>query len=249
MTTIAVLADPPRAGVVLTELVESGGLTATEATELYAAMLADVCKAVDGSGADLLVNYRPDEQVDDGDVDSETAVRNAVEDVIDTSDVRFEVQVGSTFTARVGNTVTHLLEREGIRTAAVVTPAATLLGRQHIDSAAMKLRSNDVVLGPSTRGRVTYAGFAEPIDFEDAFSTPQIETLVDRAGDAGLSIDFLPTVPLLADEDDLSTVVPQVRARRRAGRLVPTRTADALESLGIEVVEEDGTPTVVRPPE
>jgi len=249
MTTIAVLADPPREGVVLPELTESGKLTATEATELYAAMLADVCKAVEGSGADLLVNYRPDEQVDDGDVDSETAVRNAVGDVIDTNEARFEVQVGPTFAARVGNTITHLLEREGVRTAAVVTPAAALLGRQHIDSAAMKLRSNDVVLGPSTMGRVTYAGFAEPIDFEDAFATPQIETLVDRAGDAGLSVGFLPTVPLLAAEDDLATVVPQIRARQQAGRLVPTQTADVLDSLGIEVVEEDGTPTVVRPSE
>jgi len=246
MTTIAVLAEPPREGAVCSTLVEQGVLTQAEATELYTAMFTDLCAAVDSSGAELLVNYRPSDQVPGSDVDPEAELRAVLDDVIDTGDVRFEVQVGSTFAGRVGNTVTHLLEREAVKTAAVVRPAAALLGRQHVDSAAMKLRSNEVVLGPSTNGRVTYAGFAEPIDFEDAFATPQIETLVRRATDAGLSVDFLPTVPLLETEADLETVVPQLRARQRAGRLVPTRTADALDSLGIEAVEEDGDVTVVR---
>jgi hypothetical protein len=247
MTTIAVLADPSRAGQVLPALVEDGLVTDTEATELYAALLVDVCVAVDSSGAELLVNYRPDEQVPGEDVDSASAVRATLEDVIDTDATRFEVQVGSTFSARVGNTITHLLDREGVRTAAAVTPSAALLGRQHIDSAAMKLRSNDVVLGPSTDGRVTYAGFAEPIDFEDAYAGPQIETLVERATDAGLSIDFLPTVPVLSTPADLATVVPQLRARQRAGRLVPTRTMDVIDSLGLRVVEAEGETVVERP--
>lgn len=247
MTTIAVLADPPREGLVLTQPVERGLLNVEEATELYAAMLADVCQAVDASGAELLVNYRPDEQVPEGKEDSESAVRAAVEDAVDTDEIRFEVQVGSTFDARVGNTITHLLEREGVRTAAVVTPSAALLGRQHIDGAAMKLRSNDVVLGPSTDGRVSYAGFAEPIDFDAAFATPQIETLVQRATDAGLTTDFLPTIPILETERDFATVVPQVRARQRADRIVPARTAAVLDSLAIDVGEENGQVTVDRP--
>jgi len=247
MTTIAVLADPPRDGVVLPKLIGESLLTPAEATELYAALLADVCAAVDSSGADLLVNYRPEEQLPDGDTDSEAAVRAAVSDMIDTDATRFEVQVGSTFSARVGNTITHLLDREGVRTAAAVTPSSALLGRQHIDSAAMKLRSNDVVLGPSTDGRVTYAGFAEPIDFEDAYAGPQIETLVERATDAGLSIDFLPTVPVLSTPADLATVVPQLRARQQAGRLVPTRTMDVIDSLGLRVVEAEGETVVKRP--
>jgi len=246
MTTIAVLADPPRDGVVLPKLIGESLLTPAEATELYAALLADVCGAVDSSGADLLVNYRPEEQLPDGDTDSEAAVRAAVSDVIDTDSTRFEVQVGSTFAGRVGNTITHLLDREGVRTAAAVTPSAALLGRRHIDSAAMKLRSNDVVLGPSTDGRVTYAGFAEAIDFENADATPQVETLVERANDAGLSVDFLPTVPVLETPADLPTVVPQLRARQAAGRLVPSRTTAVIETLGLSVVEENGETTVER---
>src|SRR6056297_3465882 len=101
MTTVAVLADPPVEGFVLPELA-GGPLDETEATALYTAMLSDVCRAVEASGAELLVNYRPPEQVPDG-VDPEAAVREPLETVLDApGDARYEVQVGSTVSARVG---------------------------------------------------------------------------------------------------------------------------------------------------
>ncbi len=114
---------------------------------------------------------RPSEQVPDG-VDPETAVREPVTRRCSPGNARFEVQVGSTFAGRVGNTVTHLLDREDVATVAAVEPTAALLNRQLIDSAAMKLRSSGVVLGPAAGGRVYYAGFGEPIDFEDSYATP-----------------------------------------------------------------------------
>ena len=50
MTTVAVLADPPRVGLVHDRLVETSPLTAGEAAELYSAGLRDVCRAVATSG-------------------------------------------------------------------------------------------------------------------------------------------------------------------------------------------------------
>lgn len=243
MTTVAVLADPPEERFVLPDLA-AGPLDESTAAALYTAMLQDVCRAVEASGGDLLVNYRPDDQVPDG-VDAEAEVRAAVTDVLDApGDARFEVQVGSSHAARVGNTVTHLLEREGVDTAAVVTPRAALLARQQIDSAAMKLRSSEVVLGPATDGRVYYAGFAAPIDFTDAYAAPAVETLTDRALDEGFDVDFLPTQPLLETPHDLRSVVPLMRARRRAGRVVPPRTTALVDELGLRVVDDGAT--VVR---
>jgi len=234
MTTVAVLADPPVEGAVLPALVD-GPLDESEATGLYTAMLADVCRAVEASGAELLVNYRPAEQVPDG-VDPETAVREPLEAALDApGDTRYEVQVGSSRSARVGNTITHLLEREGVETAAAVEPTAGLLTRQLVDSAAMKLRSSGVVLGPATDGRVCYAGFAEPVDFEDAYTTPTVETLADRALDAGLGVDFLPTTPVVETAADLRTVVPLLRARYHAERVVPPRTTTCIQELGLRV--------------
>jgi hypothetical protein len=237
MTTVAVLAAPPVEGAVLSEL-SGGPLEESEATALYTAMLTDVCRAVEASGAELLVNYRPDDQVPDG-VDPESAVREPLEAALDApGDVRYEVQVGSSLSARVGNTVTHLLEREGVNTAAAVEPTAGLLTRQLIDSAAMKLRSSGVVLGPSTDGRVYYAGFGDPVDFEDAYTSPTVETLTDRAVDADLGVDFLPSTPVVETPADLRTVVPLLRARHRAERVVPPRTTTLINEFGLHVTAE-----------
>ena len=245
MTTVAVLADPPIEGFVLPELAD-GLLDDAEATTLYAGMLADVCRAVEASGAELLVNYRPADQVP-GDVDSEALLREQLDETLtEPGSARYEVQVGSSFSARVGNTVTHLLDREGVKTVAAVKPTAGLLTRQQIDSAAMKLRSSEVVLGPAGDGRAYYAGFAEPVDFEDAYATPTVETLVDRASDAGLGVDFLPSVPVVETPADLRTVVPLLRARRRADRVVPPRTTALIEEFGLRVRDGDDGPELIR---
>lgn len=235
MTTVAVLANPPREGAVLQKLVDDGVVAETEAATLYRAMVADVCEAVQASGAELLVNYRPEDQLSVDVDDAEDALRSVLEDELDdTDEIRYEVQVGSTFAARVGNTVTHLLEREEVKTAAAVTPSAAFLGRQHVDSAAMKLRRSEVVLGPTTGGRVYYAGFSEPVDFDGAYDPPAVESLVDAADEAGLDADFLPMLPVLESAADLDTALPLLRARADAGLRVPLRTAGVLFDLGLD---------------
>jgi hypothetical protein len=268
MTVIAVLADPPREGLVLPELPATSPLSAAEATDLYAAMLTDVLVAVERSGGDLLVNYRSEESLpaafsraddgdgegadaDDSDVDApptaEAEVRAiAAEALSDVDEARFEVQVGSTPSARAGNTITHLLREEGVRTAAAVWPTAAFLTRSVIDSAAMKLRSAAAVLGPSIGGRTYYAGFAEPIDFEAAFATDPLETLTDRTLEAGDDVDFLPLQPTIQRGEDLLTAVPLLRARRAADRIVPPHTTALVEELGLRVESADGERTLVR---
>jgi 2-phospho-L-lactate guanylyltransferase (CobY/MobA/RfbA family) len=240
VTTVSVLADPPREGLVLPGLYETGLLSPSEAADLYGAMLADVCLAVERSGGELLVNYRPAELLPDehADVNAESAVRSALEGVLE-EPPRTEVQVGSTFAARAGNTTTHLLEQEGVDSVAIVEPTAPLLSRSHVDNAAMKLRLNPVVLGPATGGRVYYTGFTEPIDFENAYEPPAVETLTWRGRDAGHEVDFLPVVPTVETPDDLATVVSLIRARLAADRIVPVHTATWIDENDLRV--EDGS--------
>jgi glycosyltransferase A (GT-A) superfamily protein (DUF2064 family) len=238
MTVVCVLCDPPRPGLVLSDLVDGGPLTAEEAADLYAAMLKDTFTAVDRSGGDLLVNYRPDDLLPPTsrgeDVDAEAEVRALAADALaDLDDVRFEVQVGSSYAARAGNTVTHLLREEDADSVAVVRGTAPFLTRSTIDSAAMKLRSTPVVLGPAPEGRVFYAAFTEPIDFTDAFDAPEVTTLAARGDEAGLGVDFLPMQPALRTPDDLDTVLPLIAARRDAGRIVPKATAPLVAELGL----------------
>jgi len=252
MTVVAVLADPPRSGLALPELAAGSPLSAEEAASLAAAMLKDTLRAVEASGGDLLVNYRPDGLLPDRHVDpdesAEAALRSLADDALDDPEAaRFEVQVGSTPSARAGNTVTHLLEAEGVQSAAVVRGDAPLLRRSTIDSAAMNLRTNEVVLGPSTDGRVYYAGFTAPIDFEAALSAPELETLVDGANDAGHDTEFLAMQPTVRAGADLPTLVSAIRARWQAGRVVPEHTAEFVVETGLAVVGgDDGDPTLVR---
>jgi glycosyltransferase A (GT-A) superfamily protein (DUF2064 family) len=238
MTTIAVLADPPRPGAVLPALA-GGPLDPEEAADLYEALLRDACLAIDGSGADLLVNYRAP--------DDEERARDAVEDSLTPvmeapASVRYEVQVGSDRSARVGNTITHLLQDEGVQSAALLDPTAALVERRYLDSAAMKLRDADVVVGPAAGGRLWYAGFTEAIDFSDALAAPALGTLTKRARTGGASVDFLETRPLVATPADLASLLVTVRARERAEKPVPEHTSGVLATLdiGVDAVAPSG---------
>jgi hypothetical protein len=237
MTTVAVLAAPPQSDVALSDL--RGHIDDSAISALYTAMLKDVCVAVEASGADLLVNYRPAGD-DDEAIDAAGAVRDAVTPVLsDPDSVRFEPQVGSSLSARVGNTVTHLLEQEGVRTAAVTTPSAPFLARQHVDSAAMKLRQAPVVLGPAPDGRVHYAAFADPVDFTDAFASNPLVSLTERGREAGLDVDFIEMLPVCERPSDLRTVRSLLEARTQAGTTVPEQTAAVVEELDLDGIREE----------
>ncbi|WP_255167291.1 hypothetical protein [Natrononativus amylolyticus] len=237
---VVVPVDPPRPGLVLPSLVEQTPLEPDAATTLYEAAVADVLRAVDASGGDLLVNYRDEETLPasagggEPEADVRALAASALEDL---EDVRFERQVGSTRAARVGNTVSHLLNREGATTVGVLEPTAPLVWRTEIDGAAMTLRRRDVVLGPAPGGRTYFAGFGEPIDFDDAFAAPALATLAGRAEAAGLELGFAPMLPRLDTVDGLASVVAGLEARRVAGRPGGEATAAAVGDLGLSVGE------------
>lgn len=239
MTVVVVLVDPPRSGLVLPEVAETTPLSEAEAAELYAAMLKDTFIAVRESGGDLLVNYRPDDELPETHRTDTTAAADvravAADAVEDVSTVRFEPQVGSDRSARAGNTVTHLLETEDADSVAVVPGTAPLVTRATIDTAAVTLRRSPVVLGPATDGRVYYAGFTEPIDFADALVDPVLPTLAERASDADLDTAFIELSPVIEREADLLTLLPMLRARKTAEKAVPAFTTALLEQLDVTV--------------
>ena len=243
MTTVAVVTDPPRSTDALDGLVTDGPLAASEAAELYTTMLRDALVTAEAAGGDLLVNYRAPAD----ETDAEAAVRAVAADVLeDPAAARYEVQVGSTESARIGNTVTHLLREEDADSVGVVRPTAPLLARTDVDGASMKLRSAGTVLGPAPGGRVHYAAVAEPIDFADAFAPPALPTLADRAADADAAVDFVGMAPVVERPADLATLVATVRARRRAGRRVPDHTAAAVAALNLRLTADETGVRVVR---
>ncbi|APX95847.1 hypothetical protein [Natronorubrum daqingense] len=244
---VVVPVDPPREGLVLPSLVENAPLSATEACRLYEASVVDVLRAVASSGGELLVNYRDAETLPD-DVasgDPEDDVRNLATDALgipaesateaDTDSIRFERQVGSSHSARVGNTVTHLLEREDAGSVGVLEPTAALVRRTELDGAAMSTRRKDVVLGPSSDGSTYFAAFHEPIDFTDAYVGPELPTLAERARNAGLEVGFAPMLPTVATPAGLRSTVSLLEARRHAGTLRAEATATVVDDLDLSV--------------
>jgi glycosyltransferase A (GT-A) superfamily protein (DUF2064 family) len=249
MTVIAVLAKPPREGLVLPELAETTPLSEAAVAELYEAMLRDTFLAVDRSGADLLVNYLSTDDLPEEhrtDIDPVAELRSIAADTVDdVSTVRFEPQVGSTVSARAGNTLTHLLETEEVNSAAVVFGTAPLMTRLIVDSAAMKLRTNEVVVGPATEGRAYYAGFTETVDFEDSFAGIELQRLTNRATDADLDTEFLQMSPRVETERDLLSLLPLLRSRFTAERIVPEYTASFVHERGLDVAASDDGPELV----
>lgn len=243
MTLHCLVVGPPRPGLALSGLVE-GPLTDEEAATLYAATVKDAMVAAEGSGGELLVNYPDEEQLPAAHRTGTTAeaeLRTLAEDALESpGEARFEVQVGSTFAARAGNAVSHLLDTAGEATVAVMTGTAPTLDRTALDGAAMRLRRVQAVVAPGTGGRAPYHGLGEPIDFEGAYAVPEVEDLVRRAGEAGHGVEFLGHHPVVETEAGLAAAVAEIRARRRAGGPVPEHTAAVVETLGLRVVEEAG---------
>jgi len=243
MTTLAVLADPPIEGVVGQRLVETTPLDATDVVSLYEAMLSDVVRAAEAASGQLLINYRPREHLEISDDVSPKGRLEAVvtEAVKKPDDVRYEVQVGSSFAARAGNTVRHLLDTEEQGSVHVIEPTVPLVTRQGIDAMSIKLRRSSVVISPGPGGRVGYAGFSEPVDFEGAYDPPAVTSLVEAARAASLDVDFVPSLQPVETGTDLTSVISTVRARALADRLYPTRTYEWAQHQGVYGVEgEDG---------
>lgn len=240
MTTVVVPVDPPLEGQALPGLVP-GVLSPDEAATLYRSMVADVCETVQRGSADLLVNFR---EAPDAETDVEAAYREFLAgELPDPDAARYEPQVGETRSGRLGNALTHLLESEGEQTVAFLDPTAPLLRREHLGNLMMKLRTNELVVGPAPGGRVYGAAFSAPIDFADALATPAVMTLTERGTAADLHVDFLPLLPVVETPADLASVLSLVRARDAAGLNRPARTAATLDALDLAV---DATGSVGR---
>lgn len=242
MSVIVVLADPPRAGLVLSELSATTALSPADAAALYGATLKDTCRAAEQSGGELLVNYRPEDLLPEQHItetnpeaDLRALVGEAVEDL---STVRFEPQVGSTVSARVGNTVTHLLRDEDATSVGFVRGTAPFCTRSSLDAAAMKLRTNEVVLGPALGGGTYFAGFREPIDFDEVLGDQELETMTRRAIETGSGVDFLPVSPQVETSAGLRTSLAMITARMDAGRVVPSHTAEVARGLNLTGSDE-----------
>ena len=241
MTVAVALVDPPREGHALQTVVEQTPLTQAGGVTLYEAMLADFFEVITETNADVLVNYPTADQFSDTDVDPEREIRDVAARVLDEAtlrEIRFEVQVGSSPSAHIGNAITHLLRDEDESSALYVDHRVPLLDRSIVDQAAITLRRSDTVIGPAADGNVFLAGFTDLVDFTDVLEDVPLETIVERSNDAGSPVDFVRRRDVVTDARTLGTIVSLLRARRNAETRVPSHTMRAIDELGLRL--EDG---------
>ena len=190
----------------------------TGSSSLEEAATVDVLRAADRSGGDVLLTHPEDDQST-----AETLTERA-----GLEEPRLESAVGGSPSARLGNVVTHLLEREDASAVGVFDPATALLERTHVDGVAMALRRHEVVLGPALGGGWYSCGFTEPVDFTDVLAERPLVTLTDRGTAAGRSVDHAPILPTVATDTGRETTRAIVESRSMAGRSVPAATAKHL---------------------
>lgn len=246
MTTVVLVPEPPVEGVACADLVAETALTPADGLALYRALLADTMVTLQRSTIDILVNHPTPADVPDDveEVDPKAELREIAAKAMEPDRfeaVRFEPQVGSDFSAKAGNAITHLIREEGVQSAAVLRPCVPRLARSIIDEGALKLRRADVVLGPASRGDVYFAGFSELIDFEGVFATRSIEEVTRRAVAADLEVDFLRMRERLQAPADLTGVLARLNANTLADKQVPEHVWEAMQEREIEV--RDGTIT------
>lgn len=239
MTVITLFVDPPRPGLVFPDLVEQSALSAGEAAELYQAIFQDLLLSATASGGDVLINYRPDDLLptkftDESEPAAEKISQIAASTIETLDNIRFEVQIGSTQSARVGNTVTHLLDKEDHSSVGILQPTVASISRSDLDSAAMKQRRADVVIGPGQANTIYYAGFSTPIDFSGVFDSSPLASVIQGANDADLKISLLDMHPVLSDIQGLKTYISHAHARKRAGLPFAEHTVDVIETLDLK---------------
>ncbi|MDZ7850608.1 MAG: DUF2064 domain-containing protein [Halodesulfurarchaeum sp.] len=203
-------------------------------------------ETLERSTIDILVNYptQGDLPSDVEDVDPKAELRQIAARAMEPDRfeaVRFEPQVGSDFSAKAGNAITHLVRDEDIQSAAVLRPCVPRLTRSVIDEAALKLRRADVVIGPACRGQVYYAGFSDLIDFEGVFGTRPVEEITRRAVEEGLAVDFQRSRELLWEPEDLVGVLSRLNADTLAGKPVPEHTWETVQEREIAMVDGELT--------
>lgn len=242
MTVAVALVDPPREGIVCTELVDHTPLSPADGVTLYEGLLADFFATMAETNVDLLVNYpQADDLPGESTTDPEAEIRAIAGRVLDAAEldrVRFEVQIGSTPSAQIGNAITHLLRDEEETSAAFLDHRVPLLERSVVDQAAISLRRNETVVGPAQDGGVYLAGFRAPIDFTDVLEGRSIERIVSRSVGEAMDVAFVRRREVVDHPRDLKTVVSLLRARREAERAVPKRTMAAIDELGLWVSDD-----------
>lgn len=246
MTALAVPVPPSDVMRIRDRLVASTPLTFDEVTKLMVATCQDVCHAVAGSGGEaFIVPLEPETSIPGWTNPSEIT-----EEIARTAtDADNEITV--TPTQPVDETGMQRLldlvrERSDEASLAVVTPVTPLIQRRHVDAAAMRLRTSDVVVGPTSRCGWYFFGVSRETDLTLGPDACALPTITRDVLEAEVSIASIPFLPRMETNEELSTILGLVDLATITDPARAPFTRSWAERTGIQIGVEDGGVQITR---
>lgn len=204
------------------ELAQATGLDGQG--DLFHALLADAIFAVDecGGGLYLIVGGRDERAgtfVDE-------LLNTVVEENVDPPVLRIETDGGF---PSVGPSLQAVRRHSSAASVGVLDPRTLLIQRRHLDTAAMRLRREDVVFGPSPSGGYYFIGSALEEDALSATLPNDIDTATAVAAEGDRTVGFLEMLPVVTSEEQLESATGLVAAMQTGSRTVAPFTSAYLD--------------------
>lgn len=236
MTTVAVELPPRNASRIASALARSTALSVTEASDLLLHVAKDAIRAVDRSGGDLVMLVPPEASSEEvfGWEDPRAEARRLAEEVItaETAPTVFEPPE-SEARRSIAAVLSSLFRSTSAASAAILRPITPLVQRRHLDAAAMRLRTHDVVIGPSTGSRWYFAGVSDELTLPVAGADEHLTTLALAANETDRSLDLLPILPGVLTDRGLAGVVSILEASLLAEKDVAPATHGWIDEVGL----------------
>ncbi len=225
MTDVVVPLVPPRLRAARSNIGHDDAIA-----DLYHATTADAATAVDESGGQLVLAVGQDSDASafasefpatvfpDADID-ELSLDEEGQSLADAAALR------------------AIRAHSDAATVGIIDPSVGLIRRRHLDTAAMRLRREDVVIGPTPEGGWYYVGTGLEAEELPDMLDPSLDRLMDEL-DEDLDIGFLPLLPVIRADHHLAGVGSLLEAMDRSGRRIAPYTRAWLESHG-ETVATD----------
>ncbi len=243
MTTATVLLDAAMMRQIHGELTAETPLEPEETRDLLECAVRDTVVAVDASGANLVLavtDRTPTPIFEWDDIDAGVAELS--------DDCGIEREMGVVPVDRGGVNVASLLdaaieERPG-PSVSILRPISPLLQRRHLDGMTMRLRRDDVVLGPTTTSEWYAIGRGRDVSLGHIDTSPSLTGTALGVAEADVSIDLLPALPAITSVTGLAGTIALLEAYALAGRAVAPWTAQFLDDT--ELHSDLENPGVIR---
>ena len=213
MTATAVACPPPSVAGSVRELVETTPLGKVELARFVAASCQDGCRAALESGGEaFVVPMKLGESIPGWGDPRDSAEELVAAALLDEEDVDIlaPVTVGEGW---VDDLFELVVNRSDEASVAVLSPVSPLVQRRHVDAAAMRLRSSEITVCPSTGGQWYFLGVTRSLDRTDSPDWRNLSTIAESMQKPQSSLASLPFLPGYRTAEELATILSMLELR------------------------------------